>query len=63
MKQSQKNIVRSMVKALQKFEECQAKMTDEGWREVCDAIGEAHGYLPTWNEISAFKDTLEKSIA
>ena len=58
-----KKLINSMIKALELFEKCLPKFSDDSWQELCEKICiDGEESPPTWNEISALKKRLEVII-
>lgn len=57
-----KKTIQSMVKALERFEDCTVRFSEESWAELNNKIIEDFGdeNLPTWNEISVLKEKLKE---
>jgi len=47
-----------MIKALESFESCLPKFSDDGWQELCQKAGKES--LPTWDDISEVKKRLQE---
>ena len=57
MTKQDKELIKSMIKALGQFERCLPGFSDDSWKELSLKIGEKG--LPTWNEISGIKNELQ----
>ena len=58
MTSKDKKLILPMIKALESFESCLPKFSDDGWQELCQKVGEKS--LPTWDEISEVKKRLQE---